>query len=635
MWAVDASAVARAAGLGHRTNTVLQTCFLVLSGLLDAEEAAAAVKSALAKTYAKRGNDILTRNEAAVDAALHSLGRVPAGDVDDGGRPADVVPERGMLAQMLAGRGDALPVSAMPIDGTFPTGTAWLEKRSIAEEIPVWDPGICIDCGKCALDCPHAAIRMKVFEPGSLGELPAEFQSKPFRSNDLPGRHLTISVAPDDCTGCGICVHVCPAKSKVDGHRSLEMAAKEPLLAVARDRWTQFLSIPQVERSLVALNTPKGSQLLEPLFEFSGACSGCGETPYLKLLSQLYGDRILVANATGCSSIFGGNLPTTPWSKDAAGRGPAWANSLFEDNAEFGLGLRLGVDTQAMAARRLLREMAAVVGEPLVNRLLDADQSDEAGVAEQRVAVAELRATLAGLTSVSSDAARLDQLADYLVDKMVWIVGGDGWAYDIGFGGLDHVLASGANVNILVLDSEVYSNTGGQASKSTPRGAVAKFAAAGKKSGKKDLGLMAAGYGNVYVAEIALGANEIQAVKALVEASSYEGPSLVIAYAHCIAHGLEVATGMGHQHAAVAAGYWPLWRYDPRAVERGEHPFRFDCRKPNGDLAEFYASEDRFASLARTDPDEAARLATLAASDVTERWNRLEALAGVGHPPES
>ncbi len=622
VFAVDASAVARGVGLGNRTNTVLQTCFFVLSGLMDADAAAAAVKRAVATTYAKRGPEIIARNEAAVDSALSSLARVPIPDGLDDGAPAASPGDP--ISEIIAGRGDLLPVSALPVDGTFPTATARIEKRSIADTIPVWDPDICIDCAKCALDCPHAAIRMKVYEPGAADGAPDGFRSKPYRSRDLPDRLLTIQVSPDDCTGCGICVEVCPAKSKVDGHRSLEMAPKEDAAPAAREGWSFFEDLPEVDRTLVPAATPKGSQLLTPLFEFSGACAGCGETPYLKLLSQLFGDRALVANATGCSSIYGGNLPTTPWSIDANGRGPAWANSLFEDNAEFGLGLRLGVDSHAAEAADLLRRVAPELDGELVDALLAGiDRSDEAGIAEQRIRVTDLRCHLHELTP-SDISTRLDAVADYLVRKSVWIVGGDGWAYDIGFGGLDHVLASGADVNVLVLDTEVYSNTGGQASKSTPRAAVAKFAAAGKPAAKKELGLMAASYGNVYVAQVSLGANEIQAVKAFAEAEAYRGPSLIVAYGHCIEHGIDMATGMSHQHEAVSTGYWPLWRFDPRVGS-----YRLDCRKPSLELADFLASENRFSALARSHPAQAAELAELARADVARRWERLERLAGL------
>jgi pyruvate-ferredoxin/flavodoxin oxidoreductase len=620
VWSIDAFAIARDAGLGGRTNTILQTCFLSLSGILSAEQAASAVKTAAAAAYAKRGADVVARNEAAVEGALAGLRRVhvPAGVPHD---EAERLGRGDLISELLADRGNLVPVSAFAPDGTFPTGTAKREKRSIANEIPVWDPGLCIDCAKCAIACPHAAIRTKVYEPVALGGAPDGFQNKAYRSREMPGMLLTIGIAPDDCTGCGICVEVCPATSKVDGHRSLEMAPKEPDLASARMRWDFFGTIPPIDRSLVAPATVKGSQLLEPLFEFSGACAGCGETPYLKLLSQLFGDRIVVANATGCSSIFGGNLPTTPWTKDACGRGPAWSNSLFEDNAEFGLGVRLGLDSQAATARARVEDLRDTMGSALADRLLHADQTTEAGIALQRSAVADLRSRLGDIDDPA--ARQLEHLADHLSDKIVWIVGGDGWAYDIGFGGLDHVLASGANVNVLVLDTEVYSNTGGQASKATPRGARAKFATAGKHGAKKDLAAMIAGYGHVYVAQIALGANPLQATKVLAEAAAHPGPSLVVAYAHCIEHGIDMAHGMDHQREAVASGYWPIWRYDPRS----DPHLHLDCRPPSLDLSDFYASEDRFVSLVRTNPADARALEQLASADIKARWARLQALA--------
>ncbi|HXM58000.1 MAG TPA: pyruvate:ferredoxin (flavodoxin) oxidoreductase, partial [Candidatus Dormibacteraeota bacterium] len=567
---VDATRVAREAGLAGRVNTVLQTCFFALSGVLPRERAIAAIKAAIARTYAKRGEAVVRRNHEAVDAALDGLRevRVPARATSARcRRPALAGDDREFVrrvtAMMAAGQGDLLPVSALPADGTFPSGTAAFERRAIAEEIPVWDPSICIDCAKCALVCPHAAIRMKVFEPAAVAGAPGGFLHKEWRSKDQPGLLMTIQVAPDDCTGCGTCVDVCPARSKTEvKHKSIDMAPRPPHLERERANWDFFRAIPEFDRTQVKVASIKGSQMLEPLFEFSGACAGCGETPYLKLLTQLYGDRLVVANATGCSSIYGGNLPTTPWSANRDGRGPAWSNSLFEDNAEFGLGMRLALDHQRDHAAALLRSLAPRVGEDLAGELLAADQSDEAGIAAQRERVERLRARLAGIAG--EEAAALSQLADQLVRKTVWIVGGDGWAYDIGAGGLDHVLASGRDVNVLVLDTEVYSNTGGQASKATPRGAVAKFAAAGKPTRKKDLGMIAMAYGDVYVAHIALGADNAQTVKAIAEAEAHPGPSLVIAYAHCIAHGIDMTTGMSHQRQAVDSGYWPLYRYDPR-----------------------------------------------------------------------
>ncbi|HXG75110.1 MAG TPA: pyruvate:ferredoxin (flavodoxin) oxidoreductase [Gaiellaceae bacterium] len=633
LFVVDASRVAREAGLGKRVNTVLQTCFFALADVLPHEEAIARIKEAIARTYAKRGEEVLARNFAAVDAALAGLREVdlaersPSAPLDNGHVP-EHVPDfvRSVTLPLIAGRGDELPVSLLPADGTFPTGTAAYEKRSLAAEIPIWDPSICIDCAKCTLVCPHAALRMKVFPPEALRDAPAGFPAKDWKARDLPGMRMTIQVAPDDCTGCGICVDTCPAHAKDDpSHRSLDLAPKEEHLEVERERFAFFLAIPEIDRTLVEPATVKGSQMLQPLFEYSSACEGCGETPYLKLLTQLFGDRMLVANATGCSSIYGGNLPTTPWCFDAHGRGPAWSNSLFEDNAEFGLGMRVALDQQAAAARALLAEVAP----DLAPAILEADQTTERGLADQRARVAELERRCRGLGT--PEAHRLLALSGALVRKTVWIVGGDGWAYDIGFGGLDHVLASGRDVNVLVLDTEVYSNTGGQASKATPRGAVAKFASGGKRTRKKDLGLIASTYGDVYVAQVAMGADNPQTVKALAEADAYPGPSLVIAYSHCIAHGLEMKTGMREHKLAVDTGYWPLFRYDPRRAAPGEHPLRLDSRAPKLPVAELLSRESRFAQRTRARPREAAELAEVVQHDVDERWHLYEQLAQVEH----
>ena len=627
LYVVDANRVAREAGLPGRTNAVLQTCFFALADVLPARRAIGAIKETIAKTYAKRGEEIVRRNFRAVDLALDSLHEVDvpgSATPDTNGRHDDAMPD--LLRMLIAGQGDRLPVSALPADGTFPVGTAHFEKRNLADELPVWDESICIDCAKCALVCPHAAIRMKVFDPAALDGAPDGFRSKEWRAKDLPGMLMSIQVSPDDCTGCRICVEVCPAKDKTNpAHKSLDSLPKPDDLEPGRKDWEFFLSIPEIDRARVQIATVKGSQMLQPLFEFSGACAGCGETPYLKLLTQLFGDRLLVANATGCSSIYGGNLPTTPWTANADGRGPAWSNSLFEDNAEFGYGMRVALDQQAGQAQRLLDALHDDVPDELRRSILDADQSEESGVIAQRERVAELKEILAGLSS--PEARRLASLADGLVKKSVWIVGGDGWAYDIGFGGLDHVLASGANINVLVLDTEVYSNTGGQASKSTPRSAVAKFAAGGKHTAKKDLGLIAAGYGNVYVAQVALGADNPQTVKAFAEAESYDGPSLIIAYSHCIAHGIEMATAMAHQKEAADSGYWPLYRYDPRRT----HAFQLDSRPPKIPVAEFTAKENRFASLVRANPGEAGELAAEEQHDVDERWHLYEQLATLDH----
>src|SRR5450756_533522 len=640
-YVIDATRVARDAGLPGRVNTVLQACYFALAGVLPQDQAITAIKAAVERTYSKRGSAVLDRNYAAVDLALAELHEVavPAG-VNGSVHLRPVAPAEAppfvqrVTAEMLAGRGDLLPVSALPVDGAFPLGTSRWERRDIAEELPQWDPTICIDCAKCTLVCPHAAIRMKVFSPELLTNAPTGFQSKEWKSKEQPGMMMAIQIAPDDCNGCGTCADYCPAHSKqVAKHKSIDMAPKDGHIEMERANWEFFKSLPEFDRTQVKVASIKGSQMLQPLFEFSGACKGCGETPYLKLLTQMYGDRILVANATGCSSIFGGNLPTTPWAANSDGRGPGWANSLFEDNAEFGLGMRLALDNFSATAKRLLIELAPEIGADLTAAIGAADQSSEAGIAAQRQRVETLRARLKELKSPA--AARLAELADHLVRKSVWIVGGDGWAYDIGFGGLDHVLASGRDVKILVLDTEVYSNTGGQASKSTPRGAIAKFAAAGKRTGKKDLGLIASAYGNVYVAQIALGADNAQAVKAFAEAESHTGPSLIIAYSTCIAHGIDMATGMSHMKEAVDSGYWPLYRFDPRSEIEGKHPLVLDSKAPTMPLREFAAKEGRYTLLARSKPELAERLMKIAQADVDERRRLYEQMAGVErHAPD-
>jgi pyruvate-ferredoxin/flavodoxin oxidoreductase len=637
LWVVDAAKVAREVGLGARINTVMQPCFFALVGILPTDDAVAAVRAAVVESYSKSGLEVVERNLAAIDRGLAELAEVtvPTTVTATSERQPPVPAQapdfvQRVTALMLADQGDLLPVSALPVDGTFPTGTARWEKRAIATELPIWDPEICIDCGKCAIVCPHAAVLMNVFAPAALDGAPDGFRSKPFRAKELDGHLLTIQVAPDDCTGCGVCVEVCPAKSKErTGHKALNMEPVADHRAVERASFAFFNEIPPLDPTALAPDTVKGSQVRKPLFEFSGACAGCGETPYLKLLTQLFGDRLIVANATGCSSIYGGNLPTTPWSTDSCGRGPAWANSLFEDNAEFGLGIQLGLAQQQRSAQRLLTGLAPLVGTDLAQAILDEQGTDEEAVARQRTRIDQLRHVLDGINGErASEVARLRSIVDALVPKPVWIVGGDGWAYDIGFGGLDHVLASGEDVNVLVLDTEVYSNTGGQASKATPRGAVAKFAAAGKTTPKKDLGLLAMQYGNVYVGQIAMGGNDVQAIRVLLEAAAWPGPSLVLAYSTCIAHGIDMSQSMAHQRNAVRSGYWPLYRFHPGA---GEHdvPFKLDSRPPAMPLTEFAATEGRFAMLARNNPEHAAELIALGQRDIDERWRYYEQLAGV------
>jgi pyruvate-ferredoxin/flavodoxin oxidoreductase len=634
-YVVDAHRLAYEAGLGGRINTVMQTCFFALAEILPRDEAIERIKDAIHKTYGKRGESLIRKNCDAVDRALEELKgvTVPTEATSDVHRKL-AVPDHSpdfvkkVTGVILAGMGDHLPVSAMPVDGTFMTGTAQFERRSIAHTIPIWDPDICIQCGLCAFVCPHAAIRSKAFEPTALASAPGDFPSLAVSGKDLSELKMTIQVAPDDCTGCGVCVDVCPARSKeVAKHKAINMEPKEPHLHREREYYDFFLSISEIDRSLVRHDQVKGSQLLQPLFEYSGACAGCGETPYLKLMTQLFGDRLLIANATGCSSIFGGNLPTTPWATNDDGRGPAWSNSLFEDNAEFGLGMRLAVNHQTLRARSLLQELRMQIDVGLVDDVLNAKQLTDADILQQRKRIDLVREKLAAIDTPESK--QLVSSVDYLVQKSVWIVGGDGWAYDIGFGGLDHVMASNRNVNILVLDTEVYSNTGGQASKSTPRAAIAKFAAGGKKTRKKDLGMIAVDYGHVYVAKVAMGANPNQTIKAFAQAESYQGPSIIIAYSPCIAHGIDMSQMMSHQKDAVNSGYWPLYRYDPRLAHEGEHAFQLDSRKPRLSFREFAQKEARFATLQRTNPTEADRLFALAQGDINDQWHFYEQMAGV------
>ncbi len=638
-YVVDALAVAKQAGLAGRINTVTQACFFAISGVLPRDEAIAEIKESIRKTYGKRGESVLNRNFAAVDASLAALSEVelPA-SADATARRNPVVSRaapdfvRRVTAMMLDGKGDLLPVSALPVDGTFPTGTTQWEKRGIAHEIPIWDETICTQCAICPLVCPHAAIRMNVFSPEEMQRAPAGFKAVPWARKDggaLDGLMYSLQVAPDDCTGCGICVDMCPTRSKTAvKHKAINMAPKLEHLEVERANYDFYLSLPEVRPSMDSIDGLRGSQLRMPLFEYSGACSGCGETPYLKLLSQLYGDHLVVANATGCSSIYGGNLPSTPWSQNAQGQGPAWANSLFEDNAEFGLGMRLALDAQRDLAQMLVAALRVQIGDPLATELLESPQDTDEQIRLQRERVKRLKAILPRLGT--PEAGRLLAVADSLVVRSVWIVGGDGWAYDIGYGGLDHVLASGRNVNILVLDTEVYSNTGGQASKSTQRGAVAKFAAAGKAIGKKDLGMIAMAYGNVYVAQVAMGANPVQTVRTFQEAAAWNGPSLIIAYSHCIAHGIDMATGMSHQRDAVKSGYLNLYHYDPRLGMGGaDQPLKLDSRKPTLPLEQFMLKEGRYAMLAQSDPARSKHLLKAAQHDADARWQLYEQVAGV------
>ncbi len=641
---IDAYEVAQKTGMGGRINTIMQTCFFAISGVLPRDEAIAQIKKSILKTYGKRGEAVVQRNYEAVDQTLANLYEVKVpGEVTSKitrSKPvSDQAPEfvRDVLGKMIGYDGDSLPVSAIPVDGTFPTGTAQWEKRNIALEIPVWNPDICIQCGKCAFVCPHAVIRMKVYDPAVLADAPATFKSTEAKFKEMPGMRFTIQVAPEDCTGCALCVEACPAKDKTQvGRRAINMADQIPLRETERDNWNFFLSIPDVSRAAVQPTTVKNSQLLRPLFEFSGACAGCGETPYVKLVSQLFGDRMVVANATGCSSIYGGNLPTTPWAFNAEGRGPAWSNSLFEDNAEFGLGFRLTLDKQLEFAQELVREFAAELGSELTSGLLEADQSSEAGIAAQRQRVVVLRQKLAG---ISNPRARLlEQLADALVRKSVWIIGGDGWAYDIGYGGLDHVLASGRNVNILVLDTEVYSNTGGQASKSTPRAAVAKFAAKGKGLPKKDLGMIAMSYGYVYVARVAMGYNDQQTLRAFLEADAYDGPSLIIAYSHCIAHGIDMRKGMEQQRLAVQSGIWPIYRYNPALIDEGKNPLIIESKDPTVAVRDYAYNETRYRMLVQSDEARAELLMQQATADAAKRWELYRQMAAIqyaaAHPEE-
>jgi pyruvate-ferredoxin/flavodoxin oxidoreductase len=634
-YVIDAMEVARAAGMGGRINTVMQTCFFAISGVLPRAEAIAAIKHSIEKTYGKRGESIVRKNFAAVDSALQALYEVKV--PDSVSSQFDLRPPvsanapdfvRDVEALMITGDGDRIPVSALPVDGTFPIGTSKWEKRNIALEIPVWDEDLCIQCGKCVMVCPHSVIRAKVYDTNVTNHAPQGFQTAVPKWREFSELKYTLQVAPEDCTGCGLCVAVCPAKSKSEAkHRAINMEPQPALREKHNEFWNYFLSIPEMSRERLSHAQVKDTQLLEPLFEFSGACAGCGETPYISLLTRLFGDRALIANATGCSSIYGGNLPTTPYTVNSQGRGPAWSNSLFEDNAEFGMGMRLAIDKQRDYAKELVERTASLIGKDLAAAVLAADQSTEEGIFGQRDRVKVLKEKL---TKNDSPAVRdLLAVADTLVKKSVWIIGGDGWGYDIGFGGLDHVLASNANVNILLLDTEVYSNTGGQMSKSTPLGAVAKFAAGGKRTPKKDIGMMAMNYGRAYVAHVSMGGSDTQAMKAFLEAEAHEGPSLIIAYSHCIAHGYDMVYGIDQQKAAVSSGHWPLFRYNPALTKEGKNPFVLDSRAPSIPLEKYIYNEARYTMLVQSDPDEAKKLLKQAQENVDDRWKLYQQMAAM------
>jgi pyruvate-ferredoxin/flavodoxin oxidoreductase len=642
LFVIDAYAVAKETGMGSRINTVMQTCFFAISGVLPRDEAIDQIKKAIVKTYGRRGESVVQKNFAAVDKTLDHLYEVKIPDLATSmqdrrppvpSRAPDFV--RDVLGRIIAGEGDSLPVSSLPVDGTFPSGTAQWEKRNIALQIPVWDEKLCIQCGKCVLVCPHATIRAKIFDRKHLDGAPPTFKTAEARWKDYKDLAYSLQVAPEDCTGCVLCVQACPVKDKSDTkRRAINMQPQPPLREAEAVNWDFFLSIPEFDRDKLSHSQVKDVQLLEPLFEFSGACSGCGETPYVKLVTQLFGDRMLIANATGCSSIYGGNLPTTPYTVNREGRGPSWSNSLFEDNAEFGLGMRLAIDKQSAYARELVERYASKIGENLACDLLTADQSTEAGIFEQRKRIEALKSKvnelLAANGATSAPALRdLLAVADMLAKKSVWIVGGDGWAYDIGYGGLDHVLSTGRDVNILVLDTEVYSNTGGQMSKATPRGAVAKFAAGGKPAAKKDLAMMAVAYGNVYVARVAMGASDMQTLKAFLEAEKWNGPSLIIAYSHCIAHGYDMQFGLEQQKLAVQTGHWPLFRYNPALAAEGKNPFVLDCKTPSLPLEKYIYNETRYTMLVHSNPEDARRLLAEAQADVMNRWRIYESMANM------
>ena len=638
-YVIDAYMIAEKTGMGSRVNTIMQTCFFAISGVLPREEAIAQIKKSIKKTYGKRGDAVVKQNFEAVDHTLAFLKEVnvPEKITSTTTRHAPVAAQapkfvRDVLGQMIIFEGDNLPVSAMPVDGTYPTGTSQWEKRNIALEIPVWEPDLCIQCGKCAFVCPHAVIRQKVYDPALLNNSPESFKSIDAKFKEIPGMKFTIQISPEDCTGCALCVEACPSKDKTQvGRKAINMADQPPLRQQEVKNWEFFLDLPEADRTAFNPTSVKNSQLLQPLFEFSGACAGCGETPYIKLVSQLFGDRAIIANATGCTSIYGGNLPTTPWAQNKLGRGPAWSNSLFEDNAEFGLGMRLTIDKHVEFAQELLHALENEIGTELVNQLLTTDQSNETGISTQRKLVVELKAKLA--TIKDPRVANLLSIADDLVKKSVWIMGGDGWAYDIGYGGLDHVLASGRNVNIMVLDTELYSNTGGQSSKATPRGAVGKFSARGKGLPKKDLAMIAMVYGYVYVARVAMGANDQHTLKAILEAEAYDGPSLIIAYSHCINHGIDMRKGLDQQKAAVNSGYWPLYRYNPALIDEGKNPLSVDSKEPSIPLSDYVYNETRYRMLVQLDEQRAEMLLKEAQDDVRKKLDLIRQMAAIQYKP--
>ena len=638
---IDAYKVAGETGMGVRINTIMQTCFFAISNIFPKEEAIKMIKDSIKKTYGAKGDKIVQMNFDAVDQTIDNLHEVEIpGKITSKYQIEFPVPDsaprfiREVTGKIIAGEGDLIPVSKFPADGTYPLATTKWEKRNIALEVPVWDPDICIQCNKCVIVCPHATIRAKVYEEKELANAPETFKYTKYKAKDYgEGMFYSLQVAVEDCTGCYVCVDVCPVKNKQETRlKAINMEEQMPLREKERENWNFFLTLPELDRTKINVTKVKDSQYLEPLFEFSGACAGCGETPYVKLVSQLFGDRAIIANATGCSSIYGGNLPTTPWAVNKEGRGPAWSNSLFEDNAEFGYGFRLAINKHNVQAKELLKKLSSDIGNELVDALINADQSDEAGIYEQRERVRALNDKLnellkTGANGKTSDIKNLLSLSDYLIKKSVWIMGGDGWAYDIGYGGLDHVLASGSDVNVLVLDTEVYSNTGGQCSKATPRAAVAKFAAAGKPIKKKDRRMMEMAYGNVYVAKIAMGANDTHTLRAILEAEAYNGPSIIIAYSQCIAHGINMAYGMRQQKAAVDSGYWPLYRYNPEWSKEGKNPLKLDSKGIKIPLTDFAYAETRYKMLTKTHPELAKKLIKEAQNDVNQTWKEYERLA--------